>query len=172
MEAFNENDEYLSLVDDILKNNNFNKLKYIEHHGTTRFEHSYRVSYYAYKIARKLNLNYESTARAGLLHDFFYSEENRTQKEKFISMMNHTKKAAENASKEFDISGKEYDIIITHMWPFCLYIPKHIESWLVVLVDKTIGAYEWKEQYSKQIKKQMIYVTNILAVLLVKVVGL
>ena len=64
-----KDDNYMNIVGNILDNEEFNQIKGIEHHGTTRFEHSVRVSYYSYKISKLLHLDYVETARAGLLHD-------------------------------------------------------------------------------------------------------
>ena len=65
--------EYYSIVEDILDNEEFNKLRNIEHHGITRFDHSMKVSYYSYVIAKKINFNYKEMARGALLHDFLKS---------------------------------------------------------------------------------------------------
>ena len=48
------------------------KMSEITHHGLDRKSHSIRVSYYSYKISKALGLDYKSTARAGLIHDFFF----------------------------------------------------------------------------------------------------
>ena len=45
MENLFDDKEYYALIKDILNDDNFKKLNNIEHHGTTRFEHSMRVSY-------------------------------------------------------------------------------------------------------------------------------
>ena len=47
------------------------RLYNIEHHGISRMEHSIKISYYSYLIAKKLKMDYVSVARGGLLHDFF-----------------------------------------------------------------------------------------------------
>ena len=57
--------EYYDIVSDIINNDEFDKIKKIEHHGITRYEHSLKVSYRAYKIAKFLKLNAYETARAG-----------------------------------------------------------------------------------------------------------
>ena len=54
----------------------------------TRFDHSMKVSYYSYKVAKLLHLDYRQTARGGLLHDFFLSPEVRSKKERFVSFIN------------------------------------------------------------------------------------
>ena len=59
--------EYLTIVNPILENKEFQKIGGCIHHGTTRLYHLMRVSYYSYKITRKLNLDYESTARGGIM---------------------------------------------------------------------------------------------------------
>ena len=48
--------EYLTIVNPILENKEFQRIGGCIHHGTTRLYHLMRVSYYSYKIARKLNL--------------------------------------------------------------------------------------------------------------------
>ena len=66
--------EYLFIINHILENNEFQKMNDIKHHNTTRMDHSLKVSYYSYKIAKSLNLDYEDVARGGLLHDFYINE--------------------------------------------------------------------------------------------------
>jgi uncharacterized protein len=54
--------QYILLVDYILDDKEFSKIADSSHHGTNRLEHSIKVSYYSYKIARKLGLDFEATA--------------------------------------------------------------------------------------------------------------
>lgn len=147
---------YNSIVEDILDNKEFNKIKYIEHHGITRYEHSIRVSYISYKIAKRLNLDVVEVARAGLLHDFFISDENRSMKDKIISTFTHPKKALETANKYFDLTKKEENIIKSHMFPIYTCIPKYKESMLVSLVDKLVATYEFSFKFKSKLK----YATN------------
>ena len=141
--------EYLNIVKDILENPKFLKIKECIHHGTSRFEHSLRVSYYSYKIAKKLKLNYKETARGGLLHDFFENTD-LTPKKKRLSMFFHPYKAVINAKDNFNITRLEEDIIINHMFPTLPHkIPKNAESWIVSMVDKGIATYEFYDAYGK-----------------------
>ena len=143
--------EYRNIVGHILDNKKFDQIKEIEHHGVTRYDHSLKVSYYSYRIAKMLKLDYEDTARAGLLHDFFLSSKDRTAKDRFLSTFKHSKVAVENASDEFGINSKEEDIIRTHMFPINLNIPKYSESWLVSLVDKIVGINEFSHKFGYRI---------------------
>lgn len=138
-----ENDiTYSMLVNDILTNEDFCKLKNIEHHATNKYAHSIRISYRAYKIAKFLKLDYIKVARAGLLHDFALSKNGRTLKERFIETFIHPKSALEESKKRFELSDMEENIIVSHMFPFYIALPKYAESWLVDIVDKIIGSYE------------------------------
>lgn len=141
--------EYMNITYDILNNNEFLEIKTCKHHGTTRLEHSLRVSYYSYLLTKKLHLNYVATARGGLLHDFF-REKDLTRKSKKFSMMYHPYLALRNACETFEVSDLEKDIIINHMFPSLPHkIPKYLESWIVSLVDKTIAIYEFYASYGK-----------------------
>ncbi len=144
--------EYMRIVKNILDNEEFNKIKKIEHHGITRFNHSMRVSYYSYKVAKALHLDYVQTARGGLLHDFFLSPEDRGTKEKFISTFVHPKQAVETAKSQFTLSKKEEDMIRSHMFPINISVPKYMESWIVSTVDKVVAINELSLKFKFSLK--------------------
>lgn len=155
-------DSYNSIVKDILENEEFNKLKYIEHHGITRYEHSFKVSYISYLIARNLHFKKEEVARAGLLHDFFISSDDRTIKEKTLSTFTHPKKALENANKNFKLSKREKNIIKSHMFPLYITMPRYKESVLVSLVDKIVALFEFSAKFKSKFK----YASNLYILIL------
>ena len=103
-----------------------------------------------------LKLDYIETARAGLLHDFFISDKDRSKKEKFTSTFNHSTKAVDNASRLFDINDKQKNMIRAHMCPFTLVLPKYAETWIVIGSDKLVGTIE----FLKKFKYQISYVTQ------------
>ena len=149
LDSINNDNNYMNIVKDIMNNKKFEKLKTCVHHGTNRWCHSVRVSYYSYKITKKLKLNYVETARGGLLHDFFINEDLSEKKQK-LSMFFHPYPALENSKKYFNTTKLEEDIIITHMFPSLPHkIPKNLESWIVSMVDKCIATYEFYESYGK-----------------------
>lgn len=158
-----DDNEYLNIVNDILGNKTFNKLKVQEHHGVSRFEHSLKVSYYSYKISKTLKLDYKKTARAGLLHDFFLSPNDQSFKEKVISTLNHSNKAVINSAKYFGICSKERDMIKSHMFPLCPSIPKYAESWIINFTDKYVAIGE----YSKKFGYRLSYATNLMMLILI-----
>lgn len=135
--------DYYNIVYDIINNNEFKKIDECVHHGVSRFDHSCRVSYYSYKLSKIFHLNYNSVARAGLLHDFFLND-NLTKKDKMKSMFSHSKLSLKNSLELFDLNDLEKDIIYTHMFPLNLNrIPKYMESWLVSVIDKFVASYEF-----------------------------
>ena len=134
--------DYKKIVKDIFRNVEFKKLFNIEHHGISRMEHSIKISYFSYKIAKKLKMDYVSVARGGLLHDFFLDGDERNRKEKFLDTFTHPKRALKTSVDNFDVNDKEKNIIVSHMFPIYLSIPKYKESILVNIVDKVIGCKE------------------------------
>ena len=144
--------KYNSIVSHILNNEEFNQIRGIEHHGTTRYDHSLRVSYYSYKVTKALKLDYKETAIAGLLHDFFLSK-NLNVTDKLTSMFEHPKLALENAENHFYLSDMQKDIISSHMFPLIPNKPpKFLESWIVSMVDKGAAVYEFWYSISRRFK--------------------
>lgn len=144
--------EFMRIVNNILKDEDFQKIKTIEHHGISRYDHSMRVAYYSYKVAKFLRLDYVGTARGGLLHDFFLSPENRTNKDRFISTFVHPKEALQTAKTHFKLTKKEEDMIRSHMFPINLSVPKYAESWIVSTVDKVVATNELSLKFKFKLK--------------------
>ena len=158
MNKIEQDSDYINLVSSVLYDDKFNEIKNIEHHGITRYDHSVKVSYYSYKLAKALKLNYKSVARAGLLHDYFITNPNANFKDKVKSTLTHSKVALNMANNNFGVNEMEADIIRSHMFPFGSTIPKYAESWLVNFVDKFIGFSEFMIKFSYKFS----YATNLL----------
>lgn len=134
---------YLALVNDLLTTPQVQKLdEFTQHHYTDRLQHSLRVSYYSYLLAKKHHLDYKATARAGLLHDLFYYDWRTTKFSTGTHAYVHPRIALRNAERLTDLSPKEKDIIIKHMFGATLALPKYKESWIVSLVDDYVAIKE------------------------------
>ena len=121
---------------DILNNEHIIKLKEFAHHGSvTRLEHSMTVAYECFRVAQKLKLKVDmkSMIRGALLHDFFLYDLKNERMPKH--MTKHPYIAFNNAVNEFDINKVEKDIILKHMWPMTLKLPRYKESFIVCFVD-------------------------------------
>ncbi len=144
------NEDFCSIVQDILDNKEFQEMKSIAHHGITRYHHLLRVSYYTYIVTKFLRLDYKKSTRAALLHDFFYNEEGENHSKARVWRM-HPEYAVKNAERVFgSLSEKEKDIIRTHMFPVTFTPPKYLESWIVDFIDDIAGIYE--KTYSLRIE--------------------
>ncbi len=164
-----KDEEYLYIIDHILKNNEFQKMSTIKHHNTTRMNHSLKVSYYSYKIAKSLRLDYEDVARGGLLHDFYVEEIRKCNKIKdkiLLFSIKHPSEAVINASNNFELSEKEINIIKSHMFPVDYRIPKYAESWIVSLVDKVLSFGE----VSKRFGGKLSYFFNLYLLFILNVI--
>ena len=134
----NEDKEFEELIIDIISNKTVQQMKnYRQHYDTNCFDHCYMAAYYCYKICKKLKLDYKSATRAAMLHDLFlYDWRERQPDRKGLHAFTHGKTACDNACKLFELNNKEKDIILKHMWPVTLSIPKSIEGFILTLVDK------------------------------------
>ena len=144
-EIYNDSN-YMSIVKDIISNDMVQKMKqYRQHYNVSCFEHCLYVSYNLYLLCKKYNLDYKSAARAGLVHDLFlYDWRKRENGRKGHHAFTHAKESYKNAKNIFDINDKEKDIILKHMWPVTLALPKYKESFLITYVDKVLACKEYK----------------------------
>ena len=142
---YNDNN-YMNIVKDIISNEMVQEMKqYRQHYNVSCFDHCLYVSYNLYAICKKHNLDYKSAARAGLVHDLFlYDWRKRQDGRKGLHAYTHPKTACDNAEKIFNLNEKEKDIILKHMWPVTLALPKYKETFLITYVDKYFAYSEKK----------------------------
>lgn len=141
-EMVEKDKDYMNLVADIIDHKEFVKTQNFVHHLSNRYEHSLRVSYISYKITKALRLDYESVARGGLLHDFFFTEEKKNKKESVSSLFMHSNYALINSRQHFELNEVEENIIAAHMFPFSMRVPLYLESWIVDGVDDVVAIVE------------------------------
>lgn len=151
------NKEFLEIINDIIKNEEFQNLKQYKHHYIyTRFEHCLSVSYYSYLVCKLLHVDYISAARAGLLHDLFFYDCESPESKPENHMKNHPKVALENAQNIFDLNKKEQDIILKHMWPITFSPPSYLETLIVTFVDKYCAFREWRNFCAFSLSKKVV----------------
>ena len=158
--------EYKGIVKEILRNTTFKQMYNIEHHGISRWEHLIKISYYSYKIAKKLRMDYISVARGALLHDFYLDGDERCAKRKFLDTFVHPKKALETSDNYFNINEIEKNIIVSHMFPVYPALPKYKESVLVNVVDKAIGLREMLREYRYKCKYGLNYLFVLMLIMI------
>ena len=137
--------EFTYQVCDLLNTPEVQSLQsYSHHHRVSRYEHALLVSQLAFRAARTFRLDCRAAARCGLLHDLYPGEKNRPAGPFFFlrHAWNHPKQALENARNLTYLTGKEQNIIESHMWPMCKALPKSREAWLVNLVDTFVAVLD------------------------------
>lgn len=132
---------------DILESPQFMECASHMQHGTVSVKnHCINVAVHSVKLSKKLGVkcNQRALIRGALLHDYFlydwHSRKIKTLKE--LHGFCHPTTALENASREYELSLIEEDIIKKHMWPMTVVPPLCREAWLVTLADKYCSTLE------------------------------
>lgn len=160
MNRIYKDNEYMSVAKPILTHKEFMKTKSIVHHGNTRYNHSVRVSYVAYKLSKILGFDNDAVIRAGALHDFFLIRDDKNIMTSTKMLIEHPKIAKENAINYFGINEKEQNIIESHMFPISDVVPKSKEAWLVTLSDKIVALFEGANRAKAQVTVWMLFLIN------------
>ena len=138
--------EYQDVTWELLRSEQVRSMGKWRHHGpVTCLDHSLFVSYLSYRTARFLRLDARAAARGGLLHDLYLYDP--VIKPSPVQCIEHPKIAAQNAGELTDLTPKEKNIILSHMWPLGGAFPRSLEAWLVDLVDTVCTGLEFSRLY-------------------------
>lgn len=164
--------DFINIIKPIIENDTVKQMKnYKQHYETTCFDHCLTTSYYCYKYCKKFHLDYKSSAKAAMLHDLFlYDWRKKENGRKGLHAFTHPKTAYKNATKLFNLNEKEADIILKHMWPVTIKLPKYKESYILTIVDKYCALNEsYQEIYNKLCQKKIFrYAYIFLCLLFIK----
>ena len=143
-----EYEEFRSIIEDIISNDSFKKMREIKQHRFSNcYKHSVNVATRCFIFAkkRKLNIDIKSLVRGALLHDFYLYDWRENKKKYKKHSFIHPSIALENAVREFgDLNEIEKDIILSHMWPLNFFkFPRYKESFLVCFSDKICALKEF-----------------------------
>lgn len=144
-ERYLEDAGYMECVRDILEHPVFQSMeRFIQHGSTSCKAHCLQVSYLSYHICLKYGWDSRAAARAGLLHDLFLYDWHTHAKEtgNHFHGFTHPRAAWRNAKKYFNLSVREADIILCHMWPLTPIPPKSMAGMSVVYADKLCSLTE------------------------------
>ena len=151
--------EFRAIITDIVENDTVQQMRnFRQHYDTSCFDHCYKVALISYIICKKLNLDYISAARAGMLHDLFlYDWRIREPGRKRFHAFHHPRIALNNSLKIFSLNKKEQDIILKHMWPITVIPPKSMEAFIITFVDKYCALLESYVHYKQNRKLNLLY---------------
>lgn len=150
--------EYESIVREIIRHPEYGKLKQYYHHNSSIYDHLQSVAYLSYRISKALGLDYVSTVRGALLHDFFLYDWRKHDlpdlaADKYHGFA-HPKIALVNAKKHFPVNKMEEDIIVKHMWPITIVPPRYMESYVVTFADKYLSSKEYTVRFRKTVAEK------------------
>ena len=118
--------------------------KFMQHGDVTVYEHSLLVTKTCVSIAKKLNLkvNYNSLIKGALLHDYFLYDWHVKDSSHRLHGFTHPKKAMINAKRDFGLTEKEENMILSHMFPLVPRLPKSKEGIILCIADKYCATKE------------------------------
>ena len=134
---------------DILEKDTYQSMKsYIQHGTVSVLEHSIRVAETSLKIGKFLkdlgfSINLKDLVRGALLHDYFLYDWHKKEDWHKWHGFHHADTALKNASRDFELTEIEKEIIRCHMFPLNITkIPKVMEAWIVTMADKYCSTVE------------------------------
>lgn len=130
---------------DILKSPGMQIAKENMQHGSVSvFEHSVCVALVCLWLVHRLHLkvNQRALVRGALLHDYFLYDWHDKDPSHRLHGFTHPRRALENAAADWELTDRERDIILHHMFPLTPLPPRSREAWLVCLADKLCAVQE------------------------------
>lgn len=151
-----EQQAFAGCVGDLNARSQVQRLRQFRHHRSgSRYDHVVLVAYLSFVLARRFHWDSQAAARAGLLHDLFWSDCDRSWK----LCMHHPEQALENANKLTQLSPKEQNIILSHMWPVGRHLPRYREAWLVDAMDDLVAILDMLG-ISRRLRRRMTLAVN------------
>ncbi len=135
--------EFLECVGSIMADPQVQRLAEFHQHtaATTRYDHCVLVAYLSFLMCRRFGWDYQAAARGGMLHDLYHECWPGSEDGALSRWRTHPAAALENA-RCFGLTLREEDIIVKHMWPVTLAMPRYKESYIVSLADKVAAVME------------------------------
>lgn len=132
---------------DILQSSNFRMTRgHIQHGTMTVNNHCMNVAKYSLAMSEKLHIrcSKRELIRGALLHDYFLYDWHvgDYRKPHKLHGFYHPGRALANASKEYELTDREKEIIKKHMWPLTIVPPTCREAWIVTTADKWCSLLE------------------------------
>ncbi len=156
-------DEWYQIVEDILRNPEFQKRKlFMHHYNLSVWDHSILVSFKAFMASRYFGASPRICAIAGLLHDFYSQawistpELEKLENGRYVKALKepkpwykmhgftHAKDASINYVKYFpELEDKKItNCILRHMFPLNIIPPRYKEGFIITAVDKLNSVHE------------------------------
>ena len=127
--------------------------RYISHSDVTVFAHCIQVAREAYTMAarkKRTKCDLRALVRGALLHDYYLYDWHDPNKGFRWHGFKHHRFALQNATRDYDLTKKEQQIIYTHMFPLTFWcVPRCREAWYVTIADKRVASRETMKKYKR-----------------------
>ena len=159
MEKELKGNEFEELLHDLTSHEIVKEMQnYRQHYNCSCYDHCKKVAFYTYLYCKKHHLDYVSATRAAMVHDLFlYDWRIKSEKSPRFHGFKHPRIALCNACKYFLLNEKEKDIILKHMWPLTIALPRYKEGYVVSFADKYSTLYECFDYYKHNFKVQKLH---------------
>lgn len=120
---------------------------FIQHGDVTVHAHVLSVARTSLAMADALKrfgirVDRASLIRGALLHDYFLYDWHDPDPSHRLHGFTHPSTALARAQEDFDLTARERNIIVRHMFPLVPIPPTCREAWLVCTADKACALYE------------------------------
>lgn len=142
-------DEVRSMVDELEARGRLGLTRgFIQHGNVSVYEHVLAVAtasaHMADALARHgIQVDRRALIRGALLHDYFLYDWHVPDPAHRLHGFKHPYFALEHAERDFpDLTARERNVIVRHMFPLVPIPPACREAWIVCLADKLVAARE------------------------------
>lgn len=147
--------EFYKLAEPILRNSEFQRRRTFLHHQDSVYEHSLRVAWVAYKMAKYVQkykkINIQNVVVGALLHDFYLKPWREKSSKRTLPWkmhgFTHGKTASVNSYQFFPslMNTRIENSIKRHMFPLTVVPPRYIEGWIITMADKYVSIEVFKK---------------------------
>lgn len=121
--------------------------RFIQHGTVSVYEHVTGVAEASLAAADALQrlgvtIDRSSLVRGALLHDYFLYDWHDPDPAHRLHGFRHPYFALDRAEEDFDLTSRERNIIVRHMFPLVPVPPTCREAWIVCLADKYCALHE------------------------------
>ena len=150
--------EFCRLTGELLESEPVRMMGRWQHHGRiTTLDHSLFVAYLSFRAARWLRLDERAAARGGLLHDLYLYDPADRSAHPGNQCFDHPVAALRNAKALCpDLTEREANAILTHMFPLSAHLPRCREAAVVNLADKICATIEVAHLYRTRFIQRLL----------------
>ena len=136
--------EFIDLTRELLDSEPVRMMGRWKHHGpVTTLDHSLFVAFSTYRVARLLRMDVRAAVRGALLHDLYLYDSKDKSAHPGNQCLDHPEFALRNAAALCpDLSDKERNAIVSHMFPLAVHLPRSRVAVAVNLADKLCATLE------------------------------